>query len=74
MRNVAITLAAILALTVYGCGKKEETAQAPAAPAVQQAAPAEQAPATTAMEQAPATATEQAAAPAEQAPAAAETK
>lgn len=67
MRNVAIALAALLALTVYGCGKKEETAQAPAAPAAEQTtAPAEQAPATTApVEQAPA---------ADQAPAVTESK
>jgi hypothetical protein len=68
MRNVAITLAAILALTVYGCGKKEEAEQAPVAPVVQQAAPAEQAPAAAVTEPAPATA------PAEQAPATTEAK
>jgi len=70
MRNVAIALAVLLALTVYGCGKKEEAAQAPAASVVEQAAqaatPAEQTPAAAAStEQAPA---------ADQAPAAAESK
>lgn len=70
MRNVAIALAALLALTVYGCGKKEEAAQAPAAPVAEQAsqaaAPAEQTPAAAAStEPAPA---------ADQAPAAAESK
>lgn len=46
MRNVAIALATILALSVYGCGKKEDAAQAPAAPSVAQTAPAAQEPAT----------------------------
>ena len=42
MRNIAIILAAVLAVSVYGCGKKEEASTVAPQPAVSAAPVTEQ--------------------------------